>query len=419
MPHEPTRDAASACHTIEAASAFAGREMLAEARRALQGARAALALRGDAGPAHWCDACLVALEIAARGGDVPELETETARLRSLSGDGRYWMEQARARIGEHASRISPARLDHVLAVLAGEAAPAAPLREPARSTDAAYPVVAHCPLATSPGPLVAPFAASVLPTAEDEDAEPVFLRGEGGGELDAIPAFSADRCAPSSTAAENQTAHCAAPHAVVEPDTAGIDLPDPPPPSSGAAPAIAHRREIVSAALTMKTVTRHLARSWVQGAVLVILALAALPWAFRSVYSSSAVLSRSSAAEHALRTGGPARALQTASAPPEAGEAAPHTDLVLGRSLLAAGDTAGAVAAFARAAQSDSRGTIAWTAAEALARLPGHSACAADAYLLAFAAGLPSDRVETIARAQELAGRPERAERVREHAAAQ
>jgi hypothetical protein len=122
-------------------------------------------------------------------------------------------------------------------------------------------------------------------------------------------------------------------------------------------------------------------------------------------------------AEAALLAGDASRALEIARSLPLDGEEAPRGHLVRGRALLATGDTAGAVAALTTAAQGDSRGTLAWAAAEALARLPGHAAPAADAYLLAFAAGIPANRTETVARAQELAGRPARARRVREQAA--
>ncbi|HEY0152617.1 MAG TPA: hypothetical protein VGB92_11510 [Longimicrobium sp.] len=130
MSHDPTDGAGggalatdNARQMIETASAFAQREMLPEARQALQRARSALSQRSDVGPAHWCNACLVALEIAARGGDVQGMEAEAAQLRSLSGGGQYWSEQARARIGKSSGRVDPARLDRVFAVLAGDAVP--------------------------------------------------------------------------------------------------------------------------------------------------------------------------------------------------------------------------------------------------------------------------------------------------------
>ncbi|HEX8454606.1 MAG TPA: hypothetical protein VF647_21180 [Longimicrobium sp.] len=121
-------------------------------------------------------------------------------------------------------------------------------------------------------------------------------------------------------------------------------------------------------------------------------------------------------AEDALRAGDAARALEIARTLPAGGEDAPHGHLVRGQALLATGDTAAAVDALAAAARGDNRGTVAWAAAEALARLPGRETSAAEAYLLAFAAGLPEARAETVARAQELAGRPDRARRVREQA---
>jgi hypothetical protein len=121
-------------------------------------------------------------------------------------------------------------------------------------------------------------------------------------------------------------------------------------------------------------------------------------------------------AEDALRDGDAARVLEIARALPAGGEDAPRGHLVRGQALLATGDTAAAVDALAAAARGDNRGTVAWAAAEALARLPGREAPAAEAYLLAFAAGLPEARAETVARAQEVAGRPDRARRVREQA---
>ncbi|HEX8674624.1 MAG TPA: hypothetical protein VF710_22175 [Longimicrobium sp.] len=116
---------------IETASTFAQREMLPEARQALQRARGALSQRSDVGPAHWCNACLVALEIAARGGDVQGMEAEAAQLRSISGGGQYWSEQARARIGKSSGRVDPARLDRVFAVLAGDVLPSSSVPLPA------------------------------------------------------------------------------------------------------------------------------------------------------------------------------------------------------------------------------------------------------------------------------------------------
>ena len=122
-------------------------------------------------------------------------------------------------------------------------------------------------------------------------------------------------------------------------------------------------------------------------------------------------------AEDALRAGDAGRALGIARTLPAEGEDAPRGHLVRGQALLATGDTAGAVDALAASARADNRGTVAWAAAEALARLPGREAPAAEAYLLAFAASLPEARAETVAQAQELAGRPDRARRVREQAA--
>lgn len=120
-------------------------------------------------------------------------------------------------------------------------------------------------------------------------------------------------------------------------------------------------------------------------------------------------------AEAALRAGEPERALATLEALERRGGPGGRIDVLRGRALLLGGDTTGAVAALTRAATLDAGGGgTAWEAAELLAALPGRSREAADAYLLAFAAGVSRDRWEGVAVAQERAGRPEQARRVRE-----
>ncbi|HEX8211280.1 MAG TPA: hypothetical protein VF584_13990 [Longimicrobium sp.] len=179
MSHDPTDGAGggafapdNARQMIETASAFAQREMLPEARQALQRARSALSQRSDVGPAHWCNACLVALEIAARGGDVQGMEAEAAQLRSLSGGGQYWSEQARARIGKSSGRVDPARLDRVFAVLAGDAVPCfAP-------PPAAEPPALRVPDARPPAPegtgrgLIAPTPRTAAPVEDHPVSAP-------------------------------------------------------------------------------------------------------------------------------------------------------------------------------------------------------------------------------------------------------
>jgi hypothetical protein len=195
---------------IETASAFAQREMLPEARQALQRARGALAQRSDVGPAHWCNACLVALEIAARGGDVQGMEAEAAQLRSLSGGGQYWSEQARARIGMSSGRVDPARLDRVFAVLGGTALPTTPppAADPSPNFPAARPegrgVISPTPRPSAPPepprggtpepapepsalpePAFAPEPAPAHVPAPAPDAAPALL-------VEAVPACPAD-----------------------------------------------------------------------------------------------------------------------------------------------------------------------------------------------------------------------------------
>jgi hypothetical protein len=188
MAHDPTESGATAPDNarqmIETASAFAQREMLPEARQALQRARTALAQRSDVGPAHWCNACLVALEIAARGGDAQGMEAEAAQLRSLSGGGQYWSEQARARIARSHGRVDPSRLDRVYAVLAGEAAPAHPAPEPPPPAPTRPEGMARGIIAPTPRPPADP-----APSPRAEPAEPP-----------APPAASAPAAPPAASA---------------------------------------------------------------------------------------------------------------------------------------------------------------------------------------------------------------------------
>lgn len=423
MPHEPTPGASSARQLIESASAFARREMLAEAQQALQDARAALALRSDVGPAHWCDACLVALEIAARGGDVPELETEAAQLRSLSRGGRYWTEQARARVGGCAGRINPAHLDRVFAILAGEATPAAPHRD-SPPIEGAYEAAAAPPVPAR-GPLTDPLLAEDHPTPDDSPIEAADVGwtarlSESANDLHSILVEDRRHAAGSVDVplTSRTTPLLVAP--AVEP--AGLPLPEPLPTRHAARygmltlPLGLTPQSGSHAGSRCRLVARRIGPT--AGGILVVLGLAAVI----CIYFFGAGLRVSSprpgsAAEQGTRRGGATHVLGFASMRGTDPESAPRKHLIRGQALLSAGDTAGAVAALSAAAQSDSRGTIAWTAAETLARLPGRSAAAADAYLLAFAAGLPADRARTVAHAQELAGRPERARRVRQQVA--
>lgn len=81
---------------------------------------------------------------------------------------------------------------------------------------------------------------------------------------------------------------------------------------------------------------------------------------------------------------------------------------------ISAGDTVGAVGLLLQAARADVAGDgTAWEAAERLSMLPVYDAEAAEAYLLAFGAGLPRWRWERVAQAQEDAGYAERATRIR------
>jgi hypothetical protein len=228
MSHDPTDGSEggafapdNARQMIETALAFAQREMLPEARQALQRARSALSQRNDVGPAHWCNACLVALEIAARGADVQGMEAEAAQLRSLSGGGLYWSEQARARIGKSSGRVDPARLDRVFAVLAGDAVPtssAPPLaaEPPAfRARDARPPapegisrgLIAPTPRRVAaeeappePAPSVeAPSAAVPAPAAP---VLPPFAQEEAPASSPAVPAVAPPAAEPAATPAE-------------------------------------------------------------------------------------------------------------------------------------------------------------------------------------------------------------------------
>ncbi|HEY0152618.1 MAG TPA: hypothetical protein VGB92_11515 [Longimicrobium sp.] len=244
---------------------------------------------------------------------------------------------------------------------------------------------------------------------------------------------------PAPRAAAPTTALPAAPVVIAELDPAGLPIPGfptapptvdldaprgmaptplpvpadlPPPPTQHAAPEPLPPLELRSGGLLKAIVVMAL----VAGAVWMYLPAgmkASIPTSIPGI----ALPARGGSvadAEDALRAGDPARALEIARTLPAEGEDAPRGHLLRGRALLATGDTAGAIDALAAAARCDNRGTVAWAAAEALARLPGREAPAAEAYLLAFAAGLPEASAEKVARAQELAGRPDRARRVRE-----
>jgi hypothetical protein len=487
---------------IETASAYAEREMLPEARQALQRARSALSQRSDVGPAHWCNACLVALEIAARGGDVQAMESEAAQLRSLSGGGRYWSEQARARVGKSSGRIDLARLDRVFAILAGDALPSSSAAPPAaepppfRAPDIHPPAeegMSRSLIAPTPRPVppigappaaaaafeapsaevpavpaptaspaeryaAAPSASAPSPVDPRERTPEHLYRGAAWGGAAWMGSASHD---PPADAAESIST--SAPEddfcfqeastdewmarlsdlADVADDNLPLiftDFPTAPPTVDLAAPRGMGPAPLpLPSALPPPPAARDAAAEPLRplerrsGAVLkgigVVALVAGAVWMYLPVGMKAFLPSSipgialsprggsAADAEDALRGGNAERALEIARALPSDGDEAPRGHLVRGRALLATGDTAGAVDALAAAARADNRGGIAWAAAEALARLPGHEAPAAEAYLLAFAAGLPEARAETVARAQELAGRPDRARRVREQAA--
>lgn len=416
MPHEPTPGPGSARPLIESASAFARREMLAEAHQALQDARAALALRSDVGPAHWCDACLVALEIAARGGDVPEMEAEAAQLRALSRGGRYWTEQARARIGGRAGRIDPARLHRVFAILAGEATPVAPHCGappiPVRASDAA-----DSPVASSDHASI-----DLLPLRSVSTPGEGLAEESSSGWAERLEEVADDLQAALVQDRRHEAGLTDAPITSLSnaPLTAEIQPLDPLPLERAKLHGMESLRRTPIPSAESRALLRY--RLWPQRMAiaargpLVGLAAAICVYFVGAGLGVPFALPETPAAERAPRHGDATHALRTANTLGNDRASEPRKHLVRAQALLAGGDTVGAVAALVAAAQSDSRGAISWTAAETLARLPGRSAPAADAYLLAFAAGLPAGRAEIVAHAQELAGRPERAGRVREEA---
>lgn len=77
-------------------------------------------------------------------------------------------------------------------------------------------------------------------------------------------------------------------------------------------------------------------------------------------------------------------------------------------------DTAGAAVDYTAAGSAAlPPGVDAWEAGLRLARLDGHEAAAADAFLKAYVAGIARERWDHIARSLEQAGRSTEAERVR------
>jgi hypothetical protein len=95
-------------------------------------------------------------------------------------------------------------------------------------------------------------------------------------------------------------------------------------------------------------------------------------------------------------------------------DAADSEGLVLrGEAHLALGDTAGAVADLVEAARLDGiPGERAWEAAARLEQLPGYGSEAAEAFRLAYVAGVPRERWGRVAAALGRAGREEEAARV-------
>lgn len=96
-------------------------------------------------------------------------------------------------------------------------------------------------------------------------------------------------------------------------------------------------------------------------------------------------------------------------------DAADSEGLVLrGEAHLALGDTTAAVADLLEGARLDGvPGERAWEAATRLEQLPGYGSEAAEAFRLAYVAGVPRERWEWVAHALQRAGREEEAARVR------
>lgn len=118
----------------------------------------------------------------------------------------------------------------------------------------------------------------------------------------------------------------------------------------------------------------------------------------------------SEAAEAALRSGDPRRALSLGSVP----EPSARLRLIRGQALLAIGDSAAAESELVRAA-ADARADdqVCIAAGEILGRM-GRVEAAADAYLRAFSAGLQPERWPDVVAALERAGRRDQAGRLRD-----
>jgi len=118
------------------------------------------------------------------------------------------------------------------------------------------------------------------------------------------------------------------------------------------------------------------------------------------------------AAAAAVRVGNPREALAILDRLPDPN---PHALVVRGRAHLALADTQAAVLSFQKSAEQ--RGATAedvLAAARELAQLPCCASTAADAYVLAFERGIPSDRYAEIAQHLDRAGRLDQARRIRE-----
>lgn len=146
---------------------------------------------------------------------------------------------------------------------------------------------------------------------------------------------------------------------------------------------------------------------WAGQGLVFAAALGGLAWT-EGYRPDDIMLGRSARAQHALEHGDAAKARSLLV------EAESVSDLVLrAEAALVEADTTAAVADLLRAAKTDaSPGENAWAAAERLSAI-GQPLAAAEAYLLAYAAGVPEERWGRIAERLEGAGWTNEASRVR------
>jgi hypothetical protein len=157
-------------------------------------------------------------------------------------------------------------------------------------------------------------------------------------------------------------------------------------------------------------------RIGIRAAVVALMVGSGAAWVLTVDPAQGGAAAATEAAAAALRVGKPRDALALLDRLPNPNA---HALVVRGRALLAVADTQAAALSFRKSAEhpgASAEDVLA--AARELARLPCCAFTAADAYVLAFERGIPSDEYLEIAQHLDRAGRYDQAKRIRELGAA-